>query len=60
LAELDFLREKLGLFKPLKPIEKQSVGEPNIRPNQTQFIVTLLISIVAMILFYYLFNKFFK
>ncbi|HWY11394.1 MAG TPA: hypothetical protein VN026_08720 [Bacteroidia bacterium] len=59
-TELDFLRQKLGLHKPLKPMENQTIGEPNILPNQTQFIVTLLISIVAMVLFYYLFNRFFK
>ncbi len=59
-TELDFLRKQLGLHKPLKPVENQTIGEGNILPNQTQFIVTLLISIVAMVLFYYLFNRFFK
>ncbi len=59
-TELDFLRKQLGLHKTLKPVENQTIGEGNILPNQTQFIVTLLISLVAMILFYYLFNRFFK
>jgi hypothetical protein len=58
--ELKFLRENLGLHKPLKPIENQRVGEPNKLPTQKEFIVYLLLSIVGMVLFYYLFNKFFK
>lgn len=58
--ELKFLRDKLGLHKPLKPIVNQTVGEPNIIPTQSQFIITLLFSIAGMVLFYYLFNKFFK
>jgi hypothetical protein len=58
--ELKFLREHLGLHKPLKPIENEKVGEPNQLPTQKEFIVYLLLSIVGMIVFYYLFNKLFK
>ncbi len=58
--ELKFLRDKLGLHKPLKPIENLTVGEPNQLPTQTEFVIYLLLSIVGMVAFYYLFNKFFK
>jgi hypothetical protein len=58
--EVEFLQTKLGLHKHLKPIENQRVGEPNQLPTQTEFIVYLLLSIVGMVAFYYLFNRFFK
>ena len=59
-TELKFLREKLGLHKVLKPIENNAAGNRNIIPTQSEFIIYLLISIVGIVLFYYLFNKFFK
>jgi hypothetical protein len=58
--ETEFLRTNLGLHKPLKPLENQKVGEPNQLPTQKEFVVYLLLSIVGMVVFYYLFNKFFK
>jgi hypothetical protein len=58
--ETEFLRTNLGLHKPLKPIENQRIGEPNQLPTQKEFIVYLLLSIVGLVVFYYLFNKFFK
>lgn len=58
--ELKFLQNNLGLHKPLKPIENQRIGEPNQLPTQKEFIVYLFLSIVGMLVFYYLFNKFFK
>jgi hypothetical protein len=57
--ELNFLRSKLGTHKFLK----QNPGaneERNIRPSTTQNIILVLISIGAVVLFYYLFNKFMK
>ena len=59
-SELTFLREKLGLHKTLKPIENNAAGQRNIIPTQTEFVIYLLISIVAIVIFYYLFNRFFK
>lgn len=59
-TELKFLREKLGLHKPLKPIEENAAGQRNIIPTQTEFVIYLLISIVGIVVFYYLFNRFFK
>ena len=58
--ELKFLRDKLGLHKTAKALENNAAGGRNIIPTQTEFIVYLLISIVAILVFYYLFNKFFK
>jgi hypothetical protein len=59
-SELSFLRTNLGLHKTLKPAENNAAGQRNIIPTQTEFIIYLLISIVAIVLFYYLFNRFFK
>jgi hypothetical protein len=57
--EYKILTEKLGHHKLLKQNENQ-VKNRNIIPNQTQFMITIIISIVAMVVFYKLFNKFFK
>ncbi|MBK7668982.1 MAG: hypothetical protein IPJ32_17545 [Sphingobacteriaceae bacterium] len=59
-TELKFLRDNLGLHKVLKPMENNAAGNRNIIPTQKEFIIYLLISIVAILAFYYLFNKFFK
>jgi len=56
--EITFLRENLGVHRVLET--KQTVQNRNIRPDSTQMLIVLLISIVAIVLFYFLFNKFFK
>lgn len=57
--ELSFLRTKLGFHALLKnnPYEKT---QRNIIPSRAQLIITLLISLVSIVLFYYFFNKYFK
>jgi hypothetical protein len=57
--EYRFLTEKLGFHKLLKQNENQ-VKNRNIIPSKMQFIITILVSLVAMVVFYWLFNKFFK
>jgi len=59
-TELKFLREKIGLHKPLKAEEAKPDWQGNQIPTQTEFVVYLLISIVAVVLFIYLFKRFFK
>lgn len=57
--EVKFLQEKLGAHRVLA--EKKSMEDNrNIKPNGTQMLVILLCSLTAIILFYYLFNKFFR
>ena len=56
--ELAFLREKLKLHKISELIEN-AAGERNLRPNMTQTIILLVCSLSAMILFYWLFRKYF-
>lgn len=58
--ELKFLREKLGLHKPLVPTDAKPDWQGNKLPTQTQFIVYLLISMAAVVLFIFLFKKYFK
>lgn len=57
--EYKYLTEKLGFHKLMKQNENQ-VKNRNIIPNQMQFMITIIVSLVAMVLFYWLFNKFFK
>ena len=57
--ELAFLRLNLGNHNLLKENPYKSASR-NILPSNTQMIVMLIISLTAIILFYYLFNKFFK
>lgn len=57
--EYKYLTEKLGFHKLLKQNENQ-VKNRNIIPNQMQFMITIIVSLVVMVLFYWLFNKFFK
>ena len=58
-TELKFLRENLGLHRVV--VEKVQASENrNIRPSSTQMVITLLVSLVVMILFFWLFNKYFK
>lgn len=57
--EVKFLRDNLGLHR--MTAEKKNASENrNIRPSNTQMIVILICSLAAIILFYWLFNKFFK
>jgi hypothetical protein len=56
--EVAFLRQNLGLHKIAEQIDN-TVGEPNQRPNMTQTIILLVCSLSAMILFYWLFRKYF-
>ncbi|MBA2613919.1 MAG: hypothetical protein H0U95_18295 [Bacteroidetes bacterium] len=57
--ELKFLRQNLGLhrFLVLKP---STTENRNARPTTNQTILMLLISLTAIILFYWLFKKYFK
>lgn len=57
--ELSFLRKNLGLHRTLVETKSQIDGR-NIKPNINQSILIVLISLGAIVLFYYLFNKFFK
>lgn len=57
--ELKFLREKLGLHRFLKP--EVTVDEKrNQQPTKMETIVMLICSLSAILLFYWLFNRYFK
>jgi hypothetical protein len=56
--EVAFLREKLKLHK-ISELVENAAGERNQRPNMTQTIILLVCSLSAMILFYWLFRKYF-
>jgi hypothetical protein len=58
--ELKFLRDKLGLHKPLKAAEEKPDWQGNQLPTQIEFIVYLLISIVGVVAFIYLVKRFLK
>lgn len=58
--ELEFLRKNLGLHRLLKNNPGATTTERNIRPSNAQMIIMVLVSIGAVLLFYYLFNKFFR
>lgn len=55
--EVKFLREKLGVHRVMV-INKSQIENRNKRPNTNQIILILISSIAAIVLFYYLFNKF--
>ncbi len=57
--ELKFLREQLGLHRFLK-IEQNDKEKRNKLPNKTESIVILICSLSAVVLFYWLFNRYFK
>lgn len=57
--ELKFLRETLGAHRLLAD-NKNKIEGRNIRPDTTQTVVILLCSLMAIVLFYYLFNRFFR
>lgn len=57
--EVKFLREKLGNHRPLAN-QANLEANRNQLPDKTQFIVILICSLSGIILFYWLFNKFFR
>jgi len=57
--ELKFLNDSLGLHRLLKE-EPLTNADRNKRPTVNQSIVMLILSLVSIVVFYYLFNKFFK
>lgn len=57
--ELRFLQTTLGEHKLLKENPNKSQNRNQI-PNKNQFIIIIIISCVAMVLFYWGFNKLFK
>lgn len=57
--ELKFLRDSLGLHRLLKDSDV-SLDERNKKPDKTQFVILLLVSLAGMILFYWLFKKYFR
>jgi len=57
--EVKFLQEKLGVHRLLVE-HKSQIDNRNIRPNTKQMIVILICSLAAIVLFYFLFNKFFR
>lgn len=58
-SELKFLREKLGLHRLLADSKNTSEGR-NIKPSSNQMIITLFVSIAVLLLFYQLFNIWYK
>src|SRR5690606_9929891 len=57
--ELTFLTTELGLHRLLKKKDDQS-GKRNRLPDLTESILLVIASIVAIVLFYALFKKFFR
>jgi hypothetical protein len=57
--EVKFLREKLGIHRLLAD-NKVTDGNRNRLPDKTGFVVVIICSLLGIILFYYLFNRFFR
>jgi uncharacterized OB-fold protein len=57
--ELKFLREKLGLHR-LVETKQNSDYSRNSLPNSTQSVIILLVSIAALLGFYFIFNRYLK
>jgi hypothetical protein len=57
--EIKFLREKLGNHRLLSRTHTEDHNR-NKRPDTTQTIILLMSSIVAIVIFYLLFNRFFR
>jgi len=57
--EVKFLQTSLGLHRVLVNHQNQDV-QRNVIPDMKQVIVTILISLIAIVLFYWLFNRFFR
>lgn len=58
--ELVFLRKELGTFKVIEKKQENLQGHRNLLPNTRQLIITLFVSLAVVVLFLYLFNKYFK
>ena len=58
-TEIGFLREKLGEHRPVSA-KKQEPTHRNEKPSLTETIIILIVSMSCMILFYWLFGKYFK
>lgn len=58
--ELVFLRKQLGIYKVMEKKTEDMQGHRNIIPSMSQLIITLIISLAVVVLFLYLFNKFFR
>lgn len=60
--EVKFLQQKLGLHRLLadKKNKLDNLETRNPRPNTVGMITVLICSLLGIILFYYLFNRFFK
>lgn len=57
--ELKFLREKLGLHRLVESKQKSDYSRNNL-PNSTQSVIILLVSIAALLGFYFFFNRYLK
>jgi hypothetical protein len=57
--ELKFLRENLGLHRLLVE-QKNDAGNRNVIPDTRTKIISVLVSIAVIVLFYILFRRFFK
>jgi len=57
--EVRFLRQNMGVHRVLTE-HKSQIDNRNIRPNTMQMIVILILSLVSIVVFYYVFNKFFR
>lgn len=57
--ELSYLQKNLGIHKLMKE-NPNRVEQRNILPNQKQFVLLLVCSLIFMVLFLWLFNRFFK
>lgn len=57
--EVSFLKQKLGLHRVLAGAVNQSGGRNNL-PTVNQSILILVSSVLVLVLFYFLFNRFFK
>jgi hypothetical protein len=57
--EVKFLRDNLGIHRLISEHKNQDQHR-NIRPDTSQMILVLLCSLAGIILFYYLFNRFFR
>jgi hypothetical protein len=57
--EVKFLRENLGIHRII-PDPVQGTLNRNERPDTTQTIIYLVVSLLVMILFYWLFGRYFK
>jgi hypothetical protein len=57
--ELSYLQKNLGIHKLMKE-NPNKVEQRNILPNQKQFVLLLVCSLIFMVLFLWLFNRYFK